>query len=142
MEALEQMYLEHDAFQARALEWDRNQQLMIAAYEKKKKEIDAENAEKLLEEGQPEVWDKQKERLTTEERIDLHDGESLVFMSEIDKMEQAWTEEFHYIMQKDRERNKDLNKHFQDQFTSKKHFFNYLRTQEKLYQYDKQVKKI
>jgi len=29
-------------------------------------------------------------------------------------MEQAWTEEFKYIMEKDRERNKDINRHFED----------------------------
>ena len=28
-----------------------------------------------------EVWEKEKERLTTEERIELHDGSELVYMS-------------------------------------------------------------
>ena len=39
-EQLEQMYLDHDAFVERGLEWDRSELKMIRAWEEKKKELD------------------------------------------------------------------------------------------------------
>ena len=39
-EALEQMYLEHDAFREKALQWDKNEELWIKEWEARKKELD------------------------------------------------------------------------------------------------------
>ena len=39
-EELEKLYLDHDAFKERALDWDNEQRLMIEEYQMKKKELD------------------------------------------------------------------------------------------------------
>lgn len=39
-EQLEQLYLDHDAFVERAIEWDENELKMIKAWDDKKQELD------------------------------------------------------------------------------------------------------
>ena len=39
-EQLERLYLEHDAFVARGIEWDQEQQEILSAFDNKKKELD------------------------------------------------------------------------------------------------------
>ena len=39
-EELEKLYLEHDAFIERGIEWDRKERIMIETYEAKRKELD------------------------------------------------------------------------------------------------------
>lgn len=44
-EELEQLYLKHDAFVERGLEWDQNELDMIRAWDEKKLELDEKNPE-------------------------------------------------------------------------------------------------
>ena len=45
-EQLEQLYLEHDAFMERALQWDKEQELIIREWDQKKKLLDEQQPER------------------------------------------------------------------------------------------------
>ena len=57
-------------------------------------------------------------------------------MSDIDKLEQAYYEEYQKVLLKDKEKNKDFNVLAYDELKQAKYHFEYLRTQEKLYKYE------
>ena len=85
-EALEQMYLEHDAFREKALQWDKNEELWIKEWEARKKELDQQYESRQLNAGENgeqtvESWDPSKPKHEVKENTDL------VKMSEIDLLE-------------------------------------------------------
>ena len=72
--------------------------------------------------------------------VDLMVQESetaLAILDEIDQMEKTFEEEYDKVYSKDKESNKDLNVLALEELKQAKYFFAYLRTQEKLYNYDR-----
>eukprot|EP00347_Sterkiella_histriomuscorum_P001917 403370172 len=146
-EELEKLYLEHDAFLERALNWDEEQIVMIEDYQRKKKQLE-EKYEKekfqLLEQGDQmfklENWvpgtkpssfyenGKQDNQL-----VEVGTSE-IMEVNEIDMLERMFFEEYKMISEKDKDRNKDFNRLAYEEMKLAKYYFNYLRTQQKLQQ--------
>lgn len=56
-EELERLYLEHDAFIERALQWDEEQIAIIEEFQRQKAEIDEKYDRPVLEDGEgPSAW--------------------------------------------------------------------------------------
>jgi hypothetical protein len=82
-EDLEQMYLEHDAFRERALQWDKNEDLYLREWQARKAELDAKYEERKLlqspdDEQLVESW---------QPGTQLQENTELLEMSEIDLLE-------------------------------------------------------
>ncbi len=61
----------------------------------------------------------------------------VVVLSDIDIMEKAYIDEYNLIAAKDKAEGKDFNFLAYEELKSAKHMFQYLRTNEKLYQLEK-----
>mmetsp|Transcript_11254 Transcript_11254/g.18947 ORF Transcript_11254/g.18947 Transcript_11254/m.18947 type:complete len:152 (-) Transcript_11254:35-490(-) len=64
-----------------------------------------------------------------------------MIVSEIDKLEQLYHEEFEKTYQKDRRENKDLNRQALEELKQQSYFFAYLRAQEQLYTQEQNKKR-
>ena len=137
---LERLYLEHDAFVARGIEWDNEQQAIINEFKTKKAELDKQYERQELGEG-PKSWvPGTKAEVPANERFNdeiedfaSKDENTLMILSEIDELEQTYLHEYDKVFQKDADGNKDLNKLAIHDLKKAHYFFAYMRTSEKLY---------
>jgi len=122
-EELEQLYLDHDAFQERALEWDKKEQLLIAEYERQKRLNQTEEPAQ-VEEGEQNVqsWDPSKGK---------DDEGEVAVVSEIDQIEQEYLKEYYDLVEKDKAAGKDFNKLRHDQMMDYQFEFALARKEEK-----------
>ena len=73
-EKLEQMYLEHDAFIERAIEWDRNELQMIRDWESKKQELDHKFADQRQQLTQTQSFDPSKPKQDLVKQLDQEES--------------------------------------------------------------------
>ena len=117
-EELEKLYLKHDAFIEKGIAWDKEQLLVIAEWERKKQLMDKQFEHRDQITAPVEAWKPENE---------------LVALSEIDLLEKAYIEEYKLIAAKDVAEGKDFNGLAYEELKKSKYFFQYMRTNEKLY---------
>ena len=126
-EELDRLYLEHDAFVARGIEWDNEQKLIIEEFKQKKKELDDKYDRSLLTEGTE--WTPGKsatERMNEElDEYASKDETTMVVLSEIDQEEQFYLAEYDKLYKKDKEGNKDVNKLALQELKRAHYYFSY-----------------
>ena len=80
---------------------------------------------------------KKEEFMADVELVAQESETALAILDEIDQMEKTFEEEYDKVYAKDKDANKDLNILALEELKQAKYFFAYLRTQEKLYNYDR-----
>ncbi|CDW72353.1 ndufa12 domain containing protein [Stylonychia lemnae] len=144
---LERLYLEHDAFIERAIAWDEEQRVMIEEYKEKMKILEEKyEREKFqfLEQGEQMLKIENWVPGSQPKQLDADEPETsaVIEMTEIDKLEIMYFEEYKKIREKDKEKNKDFNILMYDELKQAKYYFEYLRTSEKLYKHEVQTGRI
>lgn len=91
-EQLEKLYLEHDAFVQRGIEWDEQQKLMIEQFKDKKKELDEIYEREQLNSIAKE-WDRGLQAIDTTE---------IAVFTELDQIQKDFLDELNYILAKDK----------------------------------------
>lgn len=142
-EELERLYLEHDAFVQKGLEWDEDQVAMIEEFKIRKAELDDKYDREVLKVGLgPKSWVPGTKAEEVEPDYKEYDGTgneeelsetSLAVMSELDIIEKTYLTEYEKVYLKDKEDNKDLNHLAIEELKRAQYFFAYLRQQEKQY---------
>lgn len=104
------MYLEHDAFIEKALQWDKNEELYLREWNARKEELDSKYEERKLlgkdkDEQTVEAWDPSKTKDN-----EIIEQKAMVHMTEIDLMERDWMREYDELLRKDKEAGKDFNR--------------------------------
>ena len=119
------MYLDHDAFQERALQWDKEEKKMIEQYRKTKEYLDQIEKEekKLIEEGKkpdPSKWipNAPKEQHASQ----------IIPISDIDKLEKLFFDEYEKVLSKDDTKNKDFNRVAYEEGKKARYYFEYMKT--------------
>ena len=117
----------------------------MAAFDDKKKELDEKYDRARMD--QLEEWvpgTKAIEPLPESTELDVsnqeYDENSLAIISEIDDMEKKYHEEYEKVYSKDKEANRDLNVLALEELKQANYFFAYLRSQERLYNLERQRK--
>ena len=128
-EKLEELYLEHDAFIQRGIEWDEEQKRLIQEFKDKKVELDEKYDRPDLS-ASPKDWipgtkaaDELAEAETSEVQV----------RDEIDEMQKVYLDEFHKVYEKDKAAGKDLNNLAIEELKRAHYFFEYMRTSQRLY---------
>ena len=117
-EALERMYLEHDAFVEAGIQWDQEQLDLIQQFKDKKTELDEKYEREQLSE--PQSWSPNKSELEV--------------ITQIDEVEKMYMQEYQKVYAKDKENNKDLNHLALEELKRAHYFFEYVRTSKKLFE--------